>query len=304
MRLAQLARRLNVKQDTIVEFLHENGTDYKLHPNVKISDDHIELVLGHFDATVLEEWKLEQNEPQTTETSEILDTEDSTEEEIVEPDEEFDTSIEEKNVEAVTEFSNEEPEEQVTEIEETESVESSPSEGDAEEVIRAPKVKLGGIKVVGKIDLPEKKEEPKSVVDESTEDELLKEIEAKVEQKITIKSAIEQQQKPKKKSFENRKKKSRPQRKELSYEEKIKKEERRAENEKKRKFNAEKRRKKKHYDQMMKKRSASSATQNSKANKARKNATSNAETTLREPLEKRTNPIRRFWGWLMGEYDD
>ena len=130
MRLGQLARKLSLRPAQIVEFLAQNNIQIEDNSNTRIEDSHTELVVNYFaPGTFLQ-------------VSELGDE-----------------AEEAKAVEI--EFP---VEEEVTVQTETSEQQISPET----EVIRVPKIELSGLKVLGKIELPEPKK--KEVVVEKTEE--------------------------------------------------------------------------------------------------------------------------------------
>jgi hypothetical protein len=128
MRLGQLARKLAVRPADIAEFLAQNNIQLAASTNVRLEKEQVALIMKRF----VPGW-------------------------VESPMEE----VEEKTV--VNEIAPESPvSEQLPVIEVTEDTELQSSPPETNEVIRAPKVELSGLKVVGKIELPEpkKKEEP------------------------------------------------------------------------------------------------------------------------------------------------
>jgi type IV secretory pathway VirB10-like protein len=135
MRLGQLARKLALRPDQIVEFLAKKNIQIVEGSNTRLEDNQVALVIEKFaprgfDITVQE--LTSQGVVQPTETPEIP----------AEP-----------QVEEIEVFSR---------VEDT--VLEFPTSEEKSEVIKAPKVELSGLKVLGKIDLPEpkKKEQPKA----------------------------------------------------------------------------------------------------------------------------------------------
>ena len=141
MRLGQLARKLALRPSEIVEFLAENNVQIAEGTNVRMEKDQITLVMKKF----VPGWV------------EAPETED------VEAQEEI------RRVEPVAEVHV--PNEETETIAESDTEQPLPPDGD--EVIRAPKIELSGLKVVGKIYLPEpkKKEEPAQQETTPVEDE-------------------------------------------------------------------------------------------------------------------------------------
>lgn len=131
MRLAQLARKLTIRPTVIVDFLTQHNIQIEDGSNTRLADDHVALIMQKFAPARAAEIAAEL---------------------VIEKETELITSIREEKVEVIA---------QSTAIE---SVPFSSEESLPEkiEVIKAPKVELSGLKVLGKIDLPEpkKKEEP------------------------------------------------------------------------------------------------------------------------------------------------
>lgn len=122
MRLAQLARRIAVKPSDIVEFLADNNIQIESTSNAKVNDSYVDLVIKHFSPEHLS--------PEETIADGQTQGEIDTEQEQVAGG----IEVTEKKIEVV------DPEEDVEAI---------------PEVIRPAKVELPGLKVIGKIDLPE-----------------------------------------------------------------------------------------------------------------------------------------------------
>ncbi|MEP3386820.1 MAG: hypothetical protein ABJO02_01450 [Reichenbachiella sp.] len=225
MRLGTLARKISITPSKLTSFLESQNIDLPSGTNTKLSEEEIELVLAHYEAS-LEEEKLEPEaepitediiettvveEEQTEEViskveeteAELTDTEEGTEEEVTKK-EESEPKVSESFAEIALpheleedslEIEAAEPEqseiensketrsekEELEEEEEEEYVPQVPEDLDPEiesyverlaydeniEVIKPVKVKLQGLTVKGKIDLPEPKveaeiiEEPK-----------------------------------------------------------------------------------------------------------------------------------------------
>ena len=127
MRLGQLARKLSLRPAQIVEFLSQHNIQIEDNSNTRIEDQHTELVVNHFAPGTFQQVATLADEP-----------------------------------EEVAAVENDIP---VTEAGPTEipvQNENSEPKVDAEtEVIRVQKIELSGLKVLGKIELPEpKKKEP------------------------------------------------------------------------------------------------------------------------------------------------
>jgi hypothetical protein len=142
MRLGQLARKLSISQSNVVEFLTRNNIPIETDSNARISDEHTTLVIQHFNPALL----------------------------LAEPEKESITN------ELITPVPEEERQEKIQQEDKQEiAIETtSPQIETAEEkieLIKASKAELPGLKVLGKIELPEfkKKEEPKITEGESVE---------------------------------------------------------------------------------------------------------------------------------------
>lgn len=133
MRLGQLARKLSVRPSQIVDVLAKHQQFLEDGSNAKLTDNLVKQLVLHFAPDRL-------NEIMAVQTQEEP-----------EPQPETEAVVAEVVVEKV------EPQPQVV-------VEAKPELADDNETIRAPKVELAGLKVLGKIELPapRKKEEPKA----------------------------------------------------------------------------------------------------------------------------------------------
>lgn len=140
MRLAQLARKVSVKSTAIVDFLAAQAVVIEDNPNTKIEEEHIRLILTHF-APALLEAEITALATAQEEASTIAEAEPP--QEVVQEDVPVITT-EDSVVEV--------PAAPITVTEEL------------PDIIRAPKIELSGLKVLGKIELPEKKkkEEPEA----------------------------------------------------------------------------------------------------------------------------------------------
>lgn len=138
MRLAQLARKLSVRPSEIVDLLSRDQIFFEDGSNAKLNDDVVKRVVLHFAPERISEIMLVQ-------TSEV---------EVAEPEPQLETTSEpviEVKTEPIVEVLNTAP------------------ISDLPETIRVQKVELAGLKVLGKIELPDtrKKEEVKSEEAES-----------------------------------------------------------------------------------------------------------------------------------------
>ena len=151
MRLGQLARKLSVRPSQIVDVLAKHQQFLEDGSNAKLSDDLVKQIVLHFAPDRL---------------SEVMAVQ--TQETEPEPQPEPETVVAEIVVEKI------EPQPEVV-------VETKPELADDNETIRAPKVELAGLKVLGKIELPapRKKEEPKAEGENLTEQKPKREIKDK-----------------------------------------------------------------------------------------------------------------------------
>ena len=141
MRLGQLARKLSVRPSQIVDMLAKHQQFLEEGSNAKLTDDLVKQIVLHFAPERL-------NEIMTVQTQE-------TEPELQAEPETVIAEVEAEQIEVQPEVVAETKSEFV----------------DANETIRAPKVELAGLKVLGKIELPtaRKKEEPKAEDDSQVE---------------------------------------------------------------------------------------------------------------------------------------
>jgi hypothetical protein len=146
MRLGQLARKLSIKPGEVIDFLKQNDVAAESGSNTRLDDEHVKRIVTEFApqmlGTVLAMEETEEAQ-QTAPESPVND------QEIVH-----------------------------TEIEESDGTGGEPEVSDPEtnqpepiEIIRAPKVELPGLKVVGKIDLPEPKKIDSEEADDLKQDE-------------------------------------------------------------------------------------------------------------------------------------
>lgn len=189
MRLGQLARKYNISIQKIISYLDEIEQSYASHhPNSKLDEETESLVEKHFEhllvVTSEPEDKFEAEKPK-----EIIQEQAEVEEpevEIIEIDKDLEVLVNEKDIlkEEVQPLEEDvvlvvpEFEAQITQEESEDSIDTERliELMDSEEpsvdlskikLIKAPKKELSGLKVVGKIDLPE----PKNKDTENSEDE-------------------------------------------------------------------------------------------------------------------------------------
>lgn len=184
MRLGQLARKYDISAQDIIAYTKSKGFEINPHPNSKLDEEIEALVVEHFDVLPivediteqLEETEIadvphpEPDEEEADSISEIAPSAEDTPmenlEELVEPDEDLapQSETQEERVDDVpeTEIQPDIKIATVGEILEDESEELA----SAVSLIKAPKVELEGLKVVGKIDLPEPKPKEDKPVEE------------------------------------------------------------------------------------------------------------------------------------------
>lgn len=247
MRLGQLARKLSLRPSQLVDFLAANNVASEEGSNTRLADEHTEMIVRHFSPESLEEIM----KPAVEEAShaEIVSVIESTQ--IEEP----------VQLEAAEEI-----EEAVIPIEEkSEDIQAEP------EVIRVQKIELSGLKVLGKIDLPEpKKKEPKTEGDTTSSEE-----------------------KPERKEKNTRGKQPRTERDQRSWRNPLEvqrnREARELEERKKAELEREKERKKSHYQNKVK-----------QVQRPRKEKTVKEAVVVKKPVDKRPAPktwLGKFMRW-------
>lgn len=277
MRLGQLARRHDIPVQEIVDFLKEE-TGEKFHPNAKLYDAIETQIFKHFDLypddPVLEQKSEIEEPPAITELEEPVNIE-TPEDDIASVEGELETAeSDEDPSKPEAEPTIEAPRHKEDEVIQTdrliEMLESEEDTGDLERVklIKAPKKELPGLKVLGKVDLPEPKKKP----------------EGKTEKEVN----------------QHRKKRSRPQ---LTEEEKEKRRLRAKRKKEAYEARQEKRRKEeearelkelkaKHYEQKLKK------TQTSRQNKKVKTQPEKPATQQKKIKQEPKTWLGKWWRWM------
>ena len=182
MRLSQVARKLNVGRDTIVEFLADKGFEVDRNPNAKIDPEQYSLLAKEFASSLHEKEEAEaMNIGGSHHENLVIKDEKPVAPEPVKEKEEEEQEILITNLSAKTDSAEEKPApEKAPEPEkETEKVKEKEEEKDDEK----DKPKLQGLKVLDKIDLDsdkKKKEAPKE------EPEKVEKQEAKPEEKAPV----------------------------------------------------------------------------------------------------------------------
>ncbi len=153
MRISSLARKIKIKPSELITYCEQNNIELDSGAHTKLSEDQVEKIYTEFAPEFLKQ----------DETAEavIAGPLEDTEEVELKPDPEVtvEVSVEENSVAIEEDIVTEEA------AEETQKEDEAEDDNEAQEeieVIRAPKITLPGLKVKGKIDLPEpKKPEPK-----------------------------------------------------------------------------------------------------------------------------------------------
>jgi hypothetical protein len=160
MRLGQLSRKINTKTSEIIDYLKAaHQVDISNHPNSKVPEEYLSFIEKHFQPSEIETSLPKESELNTASDSAIAQKDVA---------EEVTPVVEEANINDITE----EPENQEAPSLETvhETSEDEVELYIVDGVIKAPKLEVPGIKVVGKIDLPEPKvEEPEEVAQADAE---------------------------------------------------------------------------------------------------------------------------------------
>jgi len=261
MRLSQLARKVSKTPKELLDFLQSNGIGKYSGSNVKVDVEHINFVIQYF----------------TQEYDEAIVSIPASSDNI-------------KN-ENSGNPSKSESEETNTPVKINESV--TKEETKNVELIRAPKVKLQGVKVVGKIDLPDRPvKTERSVINDPGKEQSVED----PNYKRTNKKSNKLPKSRFERGINHRKSKKR-----LTYQEKLRQEEREKERRKKKQMQQDRERKRKHYQK-----NVQSKIKPLPAKKKTKSLPAAPETTnitkTQVPLYK--NPLRRFWAWLNGAYDE
>lgn len=157
MRLAQLARKLSVKPATIVEFLSSQGITLEDNANTKVEDEHVKAVVSHFAPDLFDTQPEPALAPQPAEAEAMEETVESSMEEQAPAE----VTIQEELIIAAP------------------IQEESADANTLPDVIRAPKIELTGLKVIGKIELPEKKKKEEETVSVETAETVVAEVEKK-----------------------------------------------------------------------------------------------------------------------------
>lgn len=283
MRLGQLARKLDVKVNEIVDFLNdEHNISIESDLNTKIEGEALDYVVDHYKVEAVEIIEPDVVKDEDVDAEKIPKIIEEEVETITEPE------LEEYPVEEDSVVENNEK--LVVESEDGEEIELNVVDG----VIKAPKKELSGFKVVGKIDLTEPKKSlqfVKTQGDETTN--ITDEITAKRKEVAQLKREKYLKRKAEKKKQQENRKKGRKRRvlSELELKEKqaellVKK---RIEQAK-----VDKEKKRKHYEQITK----SKKVAQSKKNKKKKKIDESVVKTVKQFEKEPTTRLGKIWKWF------
>ncbi|MGB1104715.1 MAG: hypothetical protein ACPG21_13985 [Crocinitomicaceae bacterium] len=320
MRLAQIARKVGKTPNEIARYLDENSTDpIAKDPNIKLTEDQVTSVLDNFQTVGDSELEAPStnSESDNAEAMETVVAETIEEATPIEENEIPSSETEPGNAEEVAAVDSEEvavesEKDTTVIIEEGVSAEADSDEEEfykAEvepdaELIKAPTVKLDGLKILGKIELPGDKKEPE-VVEKTAE-----EIEAEESSEIAALDAAMQSQaqdiKPKKKSEKLKKEDKKDIGSESEYKDengiyhfstkqKANREKRLKEIALKKKRQAEKEKKRKHYESLVKDRPAK---KRNKDIEKKKQKTAHRKAKKMEEKEAPKGLWQKFVHWL------
>lgn len=297
MRIAVLATKINRSVKEIQDYLvSSNNVDYQ-NQNTKLTSEHVEDVLNHFkidkDEFYSESSETNYSTPENDAGKNLPDIDSEHEpEQITNMATDSNSDLPEK-VNSEFDDHTESPE-QVENIEENRELPNEPLQQNREdeldaseknEVIRAPKIKLDGPKIVGKIELPEIPR--KNIEPEKAEEENIDKTQA--EEKDKPSKRPKRIKKGRQKNYSKGKKP-------LSYSEKLEKEKREAERIRKKELKEAKKRKRQHYEQMIQ-----GKNPQLKTTKKKKKRPAQTRPVEKKVKKEYSNPITRFWAWLNDE---
>jgi hypothetical protein len=277
MRLRQLARKLEVNPNRLLEILHENGHKVDNDPNLKLTEEQEVLINSIF----------------PSKKSVVVEEIEETQVETIDVQGEVAPAPKKKVLPKKIELK--EPKVKKVEAPKVYSIEKDMEEKTKDvELIKAPKLKLDGLKVVGKIDLPAPKQKP--VKEEKVVDEQLEEQPKTKRESKTTDRKRQAVRKPRPSSLEL--------------------ERRRTEREARLKREAEEKHikelKEKHYkENVLAKQQAQAGQKKKKIAKPLPN--NNVVTEVKAPYKKskqvqkpakKKSVLGRFWAWLNGAYDN
>ena len=286
MRLSALARKIEQTPKKLTEFLEENDIQLDNGINTILNEDNIRLVYAHFEPEQLSDPIIEKEPEDGDGKNNLVEVDEQEDQPDIVENMEVDDNID--SSESQNDNKQEDDESVQLAKPKTGTIDDL-EEGSVDDIdlIKVKKVKLEGIKVVGKIELPEKPKKEAKVPGETDEAATLEEKSVKKPRKNA-------------KQFSRNRKKNKGQggRKPLSYEEKLKEEEREKLKKRRRRENEAKRRKKQYYEKKIKPKTV----QSSKQKKKKKNVV-DQQTEVPNEAVVHKNPIKRLWAWLNGKYD-
>jgi len=180
MRLRQLSRKLEVKTDKILEFLAKTGHPMENAANGKLTEEQVLLLMEEFpsplkefeEEVIIEEVVAPTQEINVDVQEEVIEEAPAELEEIIELEVPMappadSTSQISKEVEVSVKEAPEAPAHSIRLFKALEELKNDPNI----ELIKAPEIKLEGLKVLGKIVLPEPKEKPEKEIEEIKQEE-------------------------------------------------------------------------------------------------------------------------------------
>ncbi len=283
MRLTTIARKTGIKPSKLIEFLIGEGIEPDNGVNTRLDDATISIIKQKFniEEPVLESLE-KSNDVGETEGPHVQnhDLKNEQDEEIaLTPGK---PQIDDDNT--VAETIELEPEEPVAPKSGTiDDLEQG--EADHIELIKAKKIKLEGIRVLGKIELPEKLKKPEEQEDEKPK---AKQPKGKIQKAVAKNDRTGFERKKGAGSYQSRQN--------LSYEEKLKIEERKKRKLLQQKLKKEKELKRKYYEKNIQSKSINKPVKDKK-----KTNTEPSQPPV--PVPGSSSPVRRLWDWLNGRYD-
>lgn len=282
MRLSQLARKINKTPTELIRFFQQQGRGPYTSHNNKVTDEDGEFAIREFKPELLESKEILGDEKYFIENNEKISKENINKNTI-------------NSTNDVSDHIKEKADQTAGKVEKEEITE------DTIEVIRAPKLKLEGVKVVGKIELPEKKKVSKEDKKPVVEDKMVADaIQKALYKKSSGNRAKTMNERHSEKPLHGNRKKhpNHNRHNEMSYEEKLLKEKKQQEKKKELAAKKNKEKKKQYYLNQVQ---SSIPIPKSQPKKKTKKGVHTEDKPKEIIIHK--NPIRRFWGWLNGEYD-
>lgn len=263
MRLGQLSRKLDVDSSAIVKVLHEHFREVNNHPNVKILDEEVEFLTQKFQPVPVPTQAEAHSETKAADVEQPIAVEEAVK---VSPQEKpaFVEALRPKVISLESEFDKRKQE---------------------LETFKAEKPELEGLKVLGKIELPQPK--PKAPKEDK------KEKEPKPTETINERGARNRYDKKGGKRNSNRN----------PLEAERKRAEQKAKRQKEQELQRLKEQKKKHYEETVKAKVADKPKKKKNKKKFVQQQIGQTKTQSSQKTSKSTNPLARFWRWLNGGYD-